>query len=120
MRKAPSAASTGPASFLKLDAQGGVGLGHPADLVEEIHVPGAAAELAVGHPCEANLLLHAGGITDRGILDAAQFLGREPAGLMLGPARSNSGGRSRLPTWSARNGGPDMSLIATSPFLVAL
>jgi len=60
MRNAPSAASTGPASFL-----------NPADLVEEIHVPGAAAKLAVGHPFEAHLLLHRDGVANRLVLDAA-------------------------------------------------
>ena len=47
-------------------------------------MPGAAAELAVGHPLEADLLLHPDHIADRRILDAAQLLGREAAGRMLG------------------------------------
>src|SRR5690349_5610974 len=34
-------------------------------------------------------------------------------------ARSNSGGRNRLPTWSARNGGRDILLIPTSLLIVA-
>src|SRR6266481_902618 len=33
-----------PRLILELDAQALVGLRHPADLVEEIHVPGAAAD----------------------------------------------------------------------------
>jgi hypothetical protein len=68
-----------------LDAQGLVGLGHPADLVEEIHVPGASAEFAVGNSFEADLLLHPHGVGDRLILGATQFFGREAAGLLLGP-----------------------------------
>ena len=35
-----------------------------ADLVEEIHVPGAAAELAVGNPLQADLLLHLDDVAD--------------------------------------------------------
>src|SRR5262249_18723262 len=58
--------------------------GHPADLVEKIHVPGAAAELAIGYSLEADLLLHLRGIADRCVLGPAQFLGGEPASLMLG------------------------------------
>jgi len=47
-------------------------------------MPRAAAKLAVGHPFEADLLLHPDRIADRRIFDAAQFLARETAGLMLG------------------------------------
>jgi len=74
-----------PGLVSELDAQRLVGLGHSADLVEEIHVPRAAAELAVGDAFEANLLLDPRDIANRCVLDTAQFLEREAAGLMLGP-----------------------------------
>jgi hypothetical protein len=69
----------------ELDAQHPVGLRDTPDLVEEIHMPGAAAKLAIGYPLEANLLLNPDHIPDHIVLDAAQFFGREATGLMLGP-----------------------------------
>jgi len=72
---------------LELDVEEPVGLGDPADLVQKIHVPRGAAELAVGDPLEAELGLHIGGPADAIILDPAQRLGGDPALLMLGPRR---------------------------------
>src|SRR5438270_98553 len=57
-----------------LDAQLLIGLRDAADLIEKIHMPGAAAKLAVGHPSKPDLLLHPDHVADRRILDAAQFL----------------------------------------------
>ena len=54
-----------------------------ADLVEEIHVPGAAAKLAVGDALEPDLLLHPDYFANGFVLDAAQLRGRQAAGLML-------------------------------------
>ena len=48
-------------------------------------MPRAAAELAVGHTLEPDLLLHPHEIADRRILDPPQLPGREPAGLMIRP-----------------------------------
>ena len=64
-----------PCLVSELDAQRRVGLRHPADLVEKIHVPGAATKLAVGHSPETDLLLHPRSIADRGIFGPAQFFG---------------------------------------------
>src|SRR5205085_9509765 len=72
---------------LELDMEDPVGLGDTADLVEEIHVPGAAAELAIGDALEAELGLHRDGLFDAVVLAAAQGLGGYPALLMLGPRR---------------------------------
>src|SRR5229473_6432348 len=74
----------GTALVAELDRQPLLRLGHSADLIDEIHVPRTAAELAVGYPLEADLLLHADRIANRCVLDAAQLFGREPPGLMLG------------------------------------
>src|SRR4051794_18816103 len=59
--------------------------GDPADPVDEVHMPGAAAEFAVGHAFQADLLLHLDDIADRGVLDAPQLLVRDAARLTLGP-----------------------------------
>jgi len=72
---------------LELDMEDPVGLGDAADLVEKIHVPGAAAELAIGDALEAELGLHRDGLFDAVVLAAAQGLGGYPALLMLGPRR---------------------------------
>ena len=55
-----------------------------ADAELEIHQPVVAAELAVGHSLQADILLHAYRPRDRGILDAAQLLARDTAGRMVG------------------------------------
>ena len=77
-----------------------------AELVDEVHVPRAAAELAVGRDLEADVLLHPHRVADRLVLDGAQLVGVDRARRRArSRACSSSGGRSRLPTWSARNGG---------------
>src|SRR4051794_35121974 len=51
-------------------------LGHRRDaveLVDEVHVPRPAAELAVGHGPQADLLLHPDDLADRVVLDRAQL-----------------------------------------------
>jgi hypothetical protein len=55
-----------------------------ADLVEKIHVPGAAAHLAVADALEADIALQRDRVADRPILGGAQLGGREATGLMLG------------------------------------
>ena len=77
----------------------------PVELVDEVHVPGAAAKLAVGGRLEAGVLLQP---TASRIASSSAA---RSAGASSSPrgersrARSSSGGRSRLPTWSARKGG---------------
>ena len=44
-------------------------------------------------------------VADRVVLDGPQLVGVDLAGGALARASSSAGGRSRLPTWSARNGG---------------
>ena len=47
-------------------------LGRAAHLVEEIHVPGSAAELAVGDPFQAQIFLPADNVADGLVFNAAQ------------------------------------------------
>src|SRR5207248_3070073 len=68
---------------LELDVQDAIGLLDAADLIEEIHVPGTAAELAVGDTFEAELGLHRDRTADAVILATAQGLGRDPALLVF-------------------------------------
>src|SRR5215212_7330883 len=50
-----------------------LGLFDATELVDEIHVPGGAAELAVGGGPEPYLLLHPHDLPDRLVFDAAQL-----------------------------------------------
>ena len=57
---------------------------HAADGVEEVHVPGRPAVLAVGHRQQAHLLLHAHGLHHRRVLHGAQARGvQAPRGEVL-------------------------------------
>ena len=47
-------------------------------LVDEVHVPGGATELAVGRGLQANLFLHADRVADRVVLGRPQLRGRDP------------------------------------------
>ena len=47
--------------------------GGAADLVEEIHVPGGAAEFAVGDALQADFLLQLDHVADRIVFDAAEI-----------------------------------------------
>ena len=47
---------------------------HAADLVQEVHVPGAPAELAVGDAFEADVFLHLHDVADRAVFDAASLV----------------------------------------------
>jgi hypothetical protein len=49
-------------------------LAAPAELVDEVHVPGGAAELAVRGRAQAHLLLHAHDLADGVVLDGVQLL----------------------------------------------
>jgi hypothetical protein len=57
-----------------------VGGRDPVERIDEVHVPGAPPELAVGDPPQADLLLHADGVRDGTVLDRAQLLAGDPAG----------------------------------------
>src|SRR5262249_20943621 len=101
-----------------------------AHLIKEIHVPGGAAELAVGHALKSNLLLKADDAADRLVRGLAQFLGGEAACLMRGACRDElvraqqaagmvgAEGRRRArhdpPLWSTRpRSNPAMLLAGT-------
>ena len=56
---------------MELDLQVVLRLGDPADLVDEVHVPGRPPVFAVGHPLKADVLLHADDGADGGVLDSA-------------------------------------------------
>jgi hypothetical protein len=45
-----------------------------AELVDEVHVPGSAAELAVGGGAQPGIFLHLHGFADRLVLDRAQLV----------------------------------------------
>ena len=90
---------------VELDRQVAGRLLDAVELVDEVHVPRGAAELAVGGRLQADVLLHAHHVADRVVLDRAQLVGVDPALGVVLARRSSSGGRSRLPTWSARYGG---------------
>ena len=55
-------------------------LGDPVERVDEVHVPGGAAELAVGDRLQPGLLLHADDVPDRLVLGLREALVVEPAG----------------------------------------
>jgi hypothetical protein len=90
---------------LELDVQAMVAVADPADLVEKIHVPGAAAHFAVGDPPETEVALQLDRVADRLVLGARSSAAEIRPASRSARAFSNSAGRSRLPTWSARNGG---------------
>ena len=88
-------------------------LGYPADLVDEVHVPGGPAELPVGGRLQADLLLHPHRAGDLLVLDRAQAGRLDPpggkvlAGLMqprraqqaadvVGPERGRAGSAGHL------------------------
>ena len=49
-------------------------------LVDEVHVPGLAAQLTVGRRPETDLLLHSDHLADGSVLDLPEPVGAEPAG----------------------------------------
>ena len=99
-----------------------VGAVDPAELVDEVHVPGRPAELAVGRGLQADLLLHPDDVADRGVLGRAQRLVGELAGSVAGPGveqrrRRGAGsrrGRHGTAGTPARSSGPPVG-AATGP-----
>ena len=55
-------------------------LGYPANLVDEVHMPGGPAELSVGGRLQADLLLHPHRAGDLLVLDRAQAGRLDPSG----------------------------------------
>jgi hypothetical protein len=68
-----------------------VGRGDPAEAVDEVHVPGGAAELAVGGRRQPDLLLQGHRVADRGVLDRAQAGVVERPGGVPGPGVDQRG-----------------------------
>ena len=83
-----------------------------AELVDEVHVPGRAAELAVGGRAQADVLLQLDRVADRVVLDARSSSASILSLAKSSRAFSSAGGRSRLPTWSARYGGVSRAAMA--------
>ena len=67
------------------DRQVPLGLLHPAQLVDEVHVPGGPPELPVGRRAQPEALLEGDGGRDGLVLDGGQGLGREPPRLVGRP-----------------------------------
>ena len=51
----------------------------PAQRVDEVHVPGAAAKLAVGRGAQARVRLEPDGVADGLVLDRPKLVGADPA-----------------------------------------
>ena len=96
-----------------MDGLGGVGAGgdvardgDSVEVFEEVEVEPGPPELAVGDGPHADRLELGDRIRDRHVLDPAQLGSRDlVVGAICWRAASTAGGRSRLPTWSARKGG---------------
>ncbi len=69
-----------PLRVLELHDQLLVGPRDPTQLVDEVHVPRAAAQLAVGGRLEPDVLLHPHDVADGGVLGSAEVLGVEATG----------------------------------------
>ena len=68
-------------------------------------------KLTVGDRLQAGRALQLDHVEDRLVLDLAQVVASILPALKSARACCSSGGRSRLPTWSARNGGSGRELI---------
>ncbi len=80
---------------MELNFQIVLGLGDPADLIDEVHVPRGAAVFAVCHALEAEVLLHADDVADGRVLDLALVGSRDPAGSEIGPGLENIRGTQK-------------------------
>ena len=70
---------------VELDREAFLRMPHDAaELVDEVHVPGGAAELAVGGHAQPDVLLHLHGFADRLVLDRTQLVAVDaPRGVVL-------------------------------------
>ena len=80
-----------PAGVAELDRDVAGHLGHPAQLVDEVHVPGRPAELAVGGGLQADLLLHGHHVGDRLVLHRPQVIGGQAPGREILPGLQQAG-----------------------------
>ena len=83
-----------PLGVAELDLDVVLRRGDPAELVDEVHVPRGAAELAVGGRLQPDLLLLAHDVADRLVLDPLQLLGVDAPRLEV-LARLQQRGRSQ-------------------------
>jgi hypothetical protein len=72
---------------------------------EEIEMPPGAAELAVGDGVKSDFLLLPDDVVDLAVFDLFSCAALSPPLACFARASWTALGRSRLPTWSARNGG---------------
>ena len=79
-RSAAGVNSIVPSGVLELHDQLLVGPRDPTQLVDEVHVPRAAAQLAVGGRLEPDLLLHPHDVADGVVLGGAEVLGADATG----------------------------------------
>ena len=89
-----------------------VGLRDAAELVDEVHVPCRPPEFSVGGGLQPDVALHGDDVADGCILGLTQCFYRDLARRALSARLQQRGGRRRLPTWSARNGGSVRLVIA--------
>ena len=80
----------------ELDRQAFVGPAHAAELVDEVHVPRGATELAVGGRPEPDVLLHAHDRADGIVLRQPQLPGRDATGGGVGAGLLRGRGALRL------------------------
>ena len=85
---AADANSSVPASLKNWTVSFSSGLVDAAELVDEVHVPGRTAELAVGRGPQADVFLHPYDVGDGRVLDGAQVIVGDLAGRALCRARS--------------------------------
>jgi len=84
-RSAAGVNSISPFFIVKLHLEVVLHLGGPADLVQEIHVPGTAPELPVGDALKSDVLLQLHDGANRVVLDRPEFDRRD---LVPGEARA--------------------------------
>ena len=77
---------------VELDPDVARGLLDAAELVDEVHVPGRASELAVGGRLQADVALHLDDLADRLILGRPQLIERQLARRVLVAGRQQTGG----------------------------
>src|SRR3954465_6198458 len=101
---------------VELDLDALLGVGDPAERVDEVHVPRRAAELAVGGGLQPDRLLLAHDVADGVVLDGAQLVGAEaPRGVLVSGARELAGSQERPDVVGAERGaGPGGHAVSSS------